>query len=124
MEVGKCFFRQNIYMHVNRKLIYSFKAFLKCCGEKMENKKNDYRHFRVANLCGGSLFLNIDELLAFRYFESVIMVPKVRTHFNQYCHGRPSNIVVKYFLNNCSLSEVEKIKVLSFNLAAVCVFHE
>ena len=52
----------------------------------------------------------MDELFAFRYFESVIMVPKVRTDFNQYCHidkdGRLSNMVVKCFL-------AEKIQVIS-----------
>ena len=61
--------------------------------------------------------MNMDELFAFRYFESVIMVPKVRTDFNQYCHidkdGRLSNMVAKCFYNNCPLSEAEKIQIIS-----------
>ena len=40
--------------------------------------KRVFIDFYELHIFDGSLFLNVDELFAFRYFESVIMVPKDR----------------------------------------------
>ena len=105
------FLRQNTYSSYQQINLQCscFKAFRRCASEEKENKKNYYQLLWVANL-GGSLILNFDELFAFRYFESVIMFPKVRTGCSQYCviegNGCPSNMIAKCFLFSFLLKKV------------------
>ena len=82
-------------------------------GEKMENKRIIIDFYEL-HIFGASFFFNIDELLAFIYFQSVIIVPKVRSDRN-YCYiegnGCPSNMVAKCFSKKLIIfSEVEELR--------------
>ena len=76
--------------------------------------------FYELHIFGAPFFFNIDELLAFIYFQSVIIVPKVRSDRN-YCYiegnGCPSNMVAKCFSKNCSLSQrLKNSEIIQVNL--------
>ena len=61
------FFRQNIYMHVDSKSIYSFNFLRLIVGAMVRTWKIKRIDFYELHIFGGSLLLNIDELFAFRY---------------------------------------------------------
>lgn len=68
------------HSHVNSKLIYGVHVLRLLAGaqvRKWERKRIIIDFYEFDIFCG-SFFLKNDELFAFIYFESVIMVPKVR----------------------------------------------